>query len=56
MKMITMMVNPDGYEADWFARRNDVSASCLIRRSMWKFSERPRENETLGVRSGKEVT
>jgi hypothetical protein len=55
MKMITMMVNPDGYEADRFARRNDVSASCLIRRSMWKFSERPRENETLDVRSGKEV-
>jgi hypothetical protein len=55
MKMITMMVNPDGYEADRFAHHNDVGASCLIRHSMRKFLERHWENEPLDTRSGKEV-
>jgi hypothetical protein len=54
MKIITMMVNPDEYEADRFVRQ--IDALCLIGRSMRKFLERHRENETLDIRSGKEVT
>jgi hypothetical protein len=54
MKMITMMLNPDENE-NRFVRRNDVSASCLIRRSMRKFLERHGEHETLDIRSGREV-
>jgi hypothetical protein len=56
MKIIAMMVNPDEYGADRFVRQIDISALCLIGRSMRKFLERHRENETLDIRSGKEVT
>lgn len=56
MKRVTVTVDPDDYEAlDQLARRSDVSASWLIRRSMREFLERHSEDRRIEVRPGREV-
>lgn len=56
MKRVTVTVDPDDYETlDQLARRSDVSASWLIRRSMREFLERHSEDQTIEVRPGREV-
>lgn len=56
MKRVTVTVDPDDYEAlDRLARRSEVSASWLIRRSMREFLQRHRDDEPIDVTSGREV-
>ncbi|MCT9000247.1 ribbon-helix-helix domain-containing protein [Chelativorans intermedius] len=56
MKRVTITVDPDDYETlDQLARRSDVSASWLIRRSMREFLERHGEDRRIEVRPGREV-
>ena len=56
LKRVTVTVDPDDYEAlDQLARRSDVSASWLIRRSMREFLQRHRDDRPIDVRPGREV-
>jgi len=54
MKRVTVTVDPEDYEAiDRMARRSDVSASWLIRRSMREFLDRHRKNGVIEVHLGR---
>ncbi|MDQ2077482.1 CopG family transcriptional regulator [Marinimicrobium sp. ABcell2] len=55
MKRVTLTVDPDDYsEIDALARRSNVSASWLIRRSMREFLERHAGNDCLEIPLAKE--
>jgi hypothetical protein len=54
MKRVTVTVDPEDYEAlDRMARRSDVSASWLIRRSMREFLDRYKDTGIVKVQIGR---